>query len=63
MKGGIFIGSESADTDGAGRAVLLSPKRRAVSGNIFRFTVTAVRLPGATYDPPDPLPSDSDTVQ
>lgn len=57
------LGSESADTDGAGKAVLLSPKRRAVSGDIFRFTVTDVTLPGATYVRPDPLPSDSDTVQ
>lgn len=45
------LGSTSAPTDTAGTAVLTSPKQRAVTGDIFRFTVTTVSRPGASYEP------------
>ena len=54
---GAPLGSTSATTDELGDAILLSSKRRAVSGDSFCFTVTNVSLPGATYDPGSTPPS------
>ena len=56
--GGITQLGTTAETTGtSGTAVLLSAKRRRSSGDIFRFTVTAVTLPGATYEPEPTPPS------
>jgi parallel beta-helix repeat protein len=57
------IGSGSATTDGSGVATLDSSKQKAVSGDVFTFSVTDLILSGYTYDPADNLEtSDSATV-
>lgn len=48
---GTDIGGASGTTDGSGQAVVNSPKERASTGDVFRYTVTDVSLSGYTLDP------------
>ena len=44
------LGSVSGVTDTQGATVIVSPKRRAGSGDSFLFQVTGVSLAGSDYD-------------
>ena len=44
------LGSDSTVSDGSGIAHLVSPKRRAGSGEWFRLTITGVSAANGTYD-------------
>ena len=48
---GVFLGEASSTTDGAGVAVLSSPKVKAKSGDVFTIEITGVAKEGNTYDP------------
>ncbi len=53
FKGSLIQTGGSATTDGSGHAVLLSPPKKAKSGDTFTFAVTDVVLTGYTYEPSD----------
>lgn len=47
---GSAIGNASGTTSGSGTVTINSAKRKASSGDVFRFTVTSLSLAGYTYD-------------
>jgi hypothetical protein len=59
----IVLGTSNAVTDGAGVARVLSPKRKASSGDVFTFTLVGVTKTDGTLDTSSGPSSGSTTIQ